>query len=84
MEVEDTLPVPRLVRKNTSVTTPGLPKEIYATKLHEMLGLDDIRDLNLTEVQNSENDHMYSQMPQDVLDEQFNNRQRSRFGDLYD
>lgn len=84
MEVEDTLPVPRLVRKNTSVTTPGLPKEIYATKLHEMLGLDDIRDLNLTEVQNSENDHMYSQMTQDVLDEQFNNRQRSRFGDLYD
>ena len=69
MEVEDTLPVPRLVRKNTSVTTPGLPKEIYATKLHEMLGLDDIRDLNLTEVQNSENDHMYSQMTQDVLDE---------------
>ena len=53
MEVEDTLPVPRLVRKNTSVTTPGLPKEIYATKLQEMLGLDDIRDLNLTEVQNS-------------------------------
>ena len=60
MEV-DALPMPRgLVRKNTSVTTPGLPKELYATKLREMLDLEDIRDLNLTEIHNIENDHMYS------------------------
>ena len=81
----DSLPEPKkLLRKNTSVTTPGLPKEQYATKLREMLGLDDIGELQLTELTGSDQDHIYgSQMTKEALDKQFN-RQQTRFGDLYD
>ena len=66
----EALPTPnRLQRKNTSVTTPGLPKEQYATKLREMLGLDEIGELQLTELTGSDQDHIYgSQMAKEALD----------------
>ena len=76
----------RALSKTSSVTTPGLPKELYSTKVQDMLGLENIEDLELVELETEDDDQRLSQMPQELVDRVESDKQRNRtkFSDLYD
>ena len=78
--------IKRLSSIAASVTTPGLPKEVWSNKVQDMLGLEDIEDLELVLVKTEEDDQRLSQMPQELVDRVESDKQRNRtkFSDLYD
>ena len=71
---------------SSSITVTGLPIEMYSTKVQDMLGLENIEDLELVDVETEDDDQRLSQMPQELVDRVESDKQRNRtkFSDLYD
>ena len=78
--------IKRGISSSSSVTVPGLPKELWSNKVQDMLGLENIEDLELVEVETEDDDQRLSQMPQELVDRVESDKQRNRtkFSDLYD